>query len=102
MSLSKALNEAVARPLEGHMTAAPKRPTGQEGSFWKTKTLEQMSEGEWESLCDGCGRCCLNKLEDEDTGQIYFTHVGCKLLDAGTCACKDYPNRSAKVPDCVR
>lgn len=84
------------------MTAAPKRPSGQEGFFWKTKTLEQMSGDEWESLCDGCGRCCLNKLEEEDTGEIYYTHVGCKLLDAGTCGCKDYANRSAKVPDCVR
>ena len=70
--------------------------------FWKTKTLEEMSIAEWESLCDGCARCCLEKLEDEDTGQIYYTHVSCKLLDAGLCACKDYPNRSAQVPDCVR
>ena len=61
-----------------------------------------MSSAEWESLCDGCARCCLEKLEDEDTGKIYFTHVSCKLLDAGLCACKDYPNRSDKVPDCVR
>jgi uncharacterized cysteine cluster protein YcgN (CxxCxxCC family) len=70
--------------------------------FWKSKTLEQMSEAEWESLCDGCARCCLEKLEDEDTGRIYFTHVGCRLLDAASCQCRDYPNRSAKVPDCVR
>ncbi|MGX9428652.1 MULTISPECIES: YcgN family cysteine cluster protein [Bradyrhizobium] len=84
------------------MTAPPKRASNQEGFFWKTKTLEQMSNVEWESLCDGCGRCCLEKLEDEDTGKIYFTHVSCKLLDAGRCACKDYPNRSDKVPDCVR
>lgn len=84
------------------MTAAPKRSSGQEGFFWKTKTLEQMSGEEWESLCDGCGRCCLNKLEDEDTGDIHFTHIGCKLLDGASCACKDYPNRSDKVPDCVR
>ena len=62
------------------MTAPPKRPSGQEGFFWKTKTLEEMSEAEWESLCDGCGRCCLEKLEDEDTGDIYFTHISCKLL----------------------
>ena len=61
-----------------------------------------MSNAEWESLCDGCARCCLEKLEDEDTGKIYFTHVSCKLLDSGLCACKDYPNRSDKVPDCVR
>ena len=84
------------------MTAPPKRPSSQEGFFWKTKTLEEMSSAEWESLCDGCARCCLEKLEDEDTGKIYFTHVSCKLLDAGLCACKDYPNRSDKVPDCVR
>jgi len=61
-----------------------------------------MSSVEWESLCDGCARCCLEKLEDEDTGQIYFTHVSCKLLDAGLCACKDYAHRSDQVPDCVR
>jgi len=84
------------------MTVRPKPPSGQEGFFWKTKTLEEMSNVEWESLCDGCARCCLEKLEDEDTGKIYFTHVSCKLLDAGLCACKDYTNRSDLVPDCVR
>jgi uncharacterized protein len=69
--------------------------------FWKTKSLEEMSASEWESLCDGCGKCCLSKLEDEDTGDIYFTSVGCRLFDAGTCRCRDYPNRLAVVQDCV-
>src|ERR1700758_5143291 len=86
----------------GFMTVPPKPPSGQDGFFWKTKTLEQMSNAEWESLCDGCARCCLEKLEDEDTGKSYFTHVSCKLLDAGLCGCKDYANRSEQVPDCVR
>src|ERR1035438_5219331 len=95
---------ALSQPPQpsGRMTASPKPPSGQEGFFWKTKTLEEMSKAEWESLCDGCARCCLEKLEDEDTGKIYFTHVSCKLLDAGLCACKDYKNRSDLVPDCVR
>ena len=69
--------------------------------FWK-KRLEDLTNSEWESLCDGCGRCCLVKLEDEDTGQIHFTNVGCKLLDGATCRCVDYPRRRRRVPDCVK
>ena len=72
----------------------PERP------FWR-KPLEDLTPAEWESLCDGCGRCCLVKLEDEDTGDIHFTDIGCELLEAGTCRCADYPNRASRVPDCV-
>lgn len=72
-----------------------------EKPFWKTKTLEAMSPQEWESLCDGCGKCCVSKLEDEDTGEIYFTSVGCRLFNAETCRCSDYANRHALVSDCI-
>lgn len=70
--------------------------------FWKEKSLEAMNATEWESLCDGCGKCCIAKLEDEDTGEIYWTSVGCRLFDGRTCSCSDYQNRSQKVDDCVR
>ena len=70
--------------------------------FWKTKTLAEMNTVEWESLCDGCGKCCLSKLEDEDTGEIHWTSVACRLFDSGACKCRDYPNRTKKVDDCVQ
>lgn len=69
--------------------------------FW-TKPLEQLTLAQWEKLCDGCGRCCLVKLEDEDTGAIYHTSVGCPLLDPDNGRCRDYGARQSKVPDCVR
>ena len=69
--------------------------------FWKTKKMEDMTRREWESLCDGCGRCCLNKLEDSRTLKITFTKVACKLLDTESCRCSDYKNRQSKVPDCI-
>ena len=75
---------------------------GMSEPFWKTVPLDQMNESQWESLCDGCAKCCLLKLEDEDTGEIAYTKLHCTLLDAGTCQCSDYANRKAKVPDCVK
>lgn len=70
--------------------------------FWETKTLEAMTKAEWESLCDGCGRCCLHKLRDEATDAIAFTNVACRLLNTATARCRDYPNRKRRVPDCIR
>jgi uncharacterized cysteine cluster protein YcgN (CxxCxxCC family) len=80
------------------MTSVPAEPA----PFWRAKALEDMSTAEWESLCDGCGRCCLVKLEDEDTGAIHFTDIGCKLLDGDTCRCADYRRRRRRVRDCVK
>jgi uncharacterized protein len=70
--------------------------------FWTLKSLEELTAPEWESLCDRCGRCCLVKLEDEDTGTIHFTDVACTLFDSGACQCADYTNRQDKVSDCIR
>jgi uncharacterized cysteine cluster protein YcgN (CxxCxxCC family) len=69
--------------------------------FWKTKPLEAMTRDEWESLCDGCGRCCLHKLRDDETGTLAFTTVACHQLDLHSCGCRDYANRQRHVPDCV-
>ena len=69
--------------------------------FWETTPLTEMTDREWEALCDGCGKCCLNKLEDEDTEEVALTCVACRLLDDATCRCSHYENRHAFVPDCI-
>jgi uncharacterized cysteine cluster protein YcgN (CxxCxxCC family) len=70
-------------------------------NFWESKTLAEMNTEEWESLCDNCGKCCLNKLEDEDTGEIAFTSVACDLIDLETCRCTRYSERCSLVPECI-
>ena len=72
-----------------------------EPPFWKRKSLGDLTAEEWESLCDGCAKCCLEKLEDASTGAISYTNVACPLLDLETCRCADYANRTARMSDCV-
>jgi uncharacterized cysteine cluster protein YcgN (CxxCxxCC family) len=88
------------RETRGKPEGQPK--LGAQVPFWKQKALEDLSPAEWESLCDGCGRCCLVKLEEEDSGEIHFTDIACKLFDAQTCRCSDYARRRRKVHDCIR
>lgn len=70
-------------------------------SFWKEKSLQDMTRGEWESLCDGCGKCCLHKLEDEDTGEIHYTDIACRFLDPENTSCGKYLVRQRYVGNCV-
>ena len=83
----------------GHSPLAP-IPSRGEG-FWQTTALADLTEGEWEALCDGCGKCCLHKLEDEETGELFYTNVACHLLDVHTGRCTRYTERFRWVPDCI-
>ncbi|MEO9685246.1 MAG: YcgN family cysteine cluster protein [Tateyamaria sp.] len=81
--------------------SAPIADKGLPLRFWEKKSLAQMNDAEWEALCDGCGKCCLNKLEDEDSGEVALTRVACRLLDDASCRCAHYDNRHQFVPDCI-
>ncbi|WP_375174836.1 YcgN family cysteine cluster protein [Pseudooceanicola sp.] len=83
------------------MTEDPIDRTGLRPRYWETTPLTKMTDREWEALCDGCGKCCLNKLEDEDTGEVALTRVACRLLDDATCRCAQYPIRHQFVPECI-
>ena len=75
--------------------------SGLSADFWKKKSLAEMSVDEWEALCDGCGKCCLNKIEDEDSGEVFLTRVACRLFDSDTCRCSQYSIRHQFVPECI-
>ncbi|WP_136636978.1 YcgN family cysteine cluster protein [Pseudooceanicola onchidii] len=83
------------------MTDDPIDRSGLAPRFWEKKPLAKMTPAEWEALCDGCGKCCLNKLEDEETGEVALTRVACRLLDDATCRCAQYPIRHQFVPECI-
>jgi len=70
--------------------------------FWQTKSFSEMSDDEWESLCDRCGRCCVQKMEDEETGEVYYTNLACTLFNQELCVCSDYQNRLSRVPNCLK
>ena len=82
-------------------TKDPIKRDGLSPEFWKHKPLKSLTSEEWEALCDGCGKCCLNKLEDEDTGEVALTRIACRLLDDQSCKCGQYPIPHQFIPDCI-
>jgi uncharacterized cysteine cluster protein YcgN (CxxCxxCC family) len=100
---SKPASMPASKPARKPALKPVLKPAAEEETpFWRRKTLRQMTDAEWESLCDGCGKCCLNKLQEEGSDKTYYTDVGCRLLDGDTARCSDYANRAAQVHDCVR
>jgi len=83
------------------MTSDPIDRSGLRPRYWETTPLERMTRREWEALCDGCGKCCLNKLEDEETGEVVLTRIACRLFDDTTCRCAQYEIRHRFVPECI-
>ena len=100
--VSNPVDSAYLLAMDADETASPVPAAGSDEPFWRRLSLPELNEAQWECLCDGCGRCCLVKLEDEDSGDIAYTDVGCTLLDPVGCRCRDYPGRQARVPDCLR
>ncbi len=83
------------------MTQDPIDRTGLPNRYWEKKPLTKMTRAEWEALCDGCGKCCMNKLEDEDTQEVALTRIACRLFDDSTCRCAQYDIRHQFVPECI-
>ncbi len=84
------------------MSDDPIRREGLRERYWSHVPMAKMSRAEWEALCDGCGKCCLNKLEDDESGDVALTRVACRLFDDSSCRCASYENRHAHVPECIR
>lgn len=95
-------NEQSADLSRGGEPAKPTGPAGATDAFWRGKTLAELTPTQWESLCDGCGKCCLVKLVDDETDELQYTRVACELLDIGSCRCSNYENRHQVVPDCIQ